>query len=217
MISGGDKKVQKSGILFFKKLCQKNVGFLCATLMSMASAYAVVPSNNTECNTCVSCIKSILAITGSGHNEWKTSFKDSSGWNQWAKKSSCVALTDKYSKLRSKLTELDSSAACAAVSICVCSSSTCNGNTTNWEHFDTGREMRQEYGCTSDALCSTHRAFRCASGYWGTASGSTYGTCTACPDNGTSSAGASSQSSCYITSGSNAAGRFRYKNACYYK
>ncbi len=195
-----------------------NLGLL---WLFMTTAHATVPAKNTECKTCISCINYVhhQTIGGQGIHSQQVSFKThaDTAWNYWNQKSECAALTSKYSNLRTQISNQDSPSACASASICVCSSSTCNGAATDWTAIPKGHDNRQEYKCDSYSYCTTSYVYRCSAGYYGTASGSTYGTCTQCPDNGTSSPGSTSQTACYILSGSDLAGTFKFSGTCYYK
>lgn len=79
------------------------------------------------------------------------------------------------------------------------------------------------YEC--DGSYTSRFAYRCASGAYGTARGSSYSIgnlsgCSRCPSGGTSSAGSTSITSCYIPSGTafnETSGTGTYTQNCYYK
>lgn len=57
--------------------------------------------------------------------------------------------------------------------------------------------------------------YRCKKGYYGVAKG-VNNDCTACPDSGTSEAGALDITDCYKNNGSDVSGTYEYTSACYY-
>lgn len=102
----------------------------------------------------------------------------------------------------------------------------CNGicpggcSTTSWTAFSTGYEQRRVGTCnTTTCICMYDIEFRCAAGYYGSSTNGTPG-CTACPSGGTSAAGSTAQTNCYIPSGqtgSDATGTYTYTSNCYWK
>lgn len=97
---------------------------------------------------------------------------------------------------------------------CICSSrpSTCKSG--SWVSNGTGKEKQQvkQWDCNK---CSDYGYnYRCAAGYYGNGT-----TCTVCPGGGTSPAGTTTVSGCYIPSGrsfSDGTGSGKYTGNCYY-
>ncbi len=78
----------------------------------------------------------------------------------------------------------------------------CSGD-TGWVSGNTGYQYRQTKYCLCET-CHTSTSYRCATGYYGSSSNGTSG-CTRCPSEdgatGTSAAGSTARTSCYIPSG----------------
>lgn len=78
---------------------------------------------------------------------------------------------------------------------CVCSNCTASGS---WSAYGTGYQKYTGQGCDcsgSTATCKTITDYRCASGYYGTATSGSTG-CTVCPSNATCSGGNNSTFKC---------------------
>ena len=86
---------------------------------------------------------------------------------------------------------------------------------TSWSSAGTGYEKKVTRTCNCNT-CNASTSYRCAAGYYGSSSNGTSG-CTRCPSNGNSAAGSTSATGCYITSGSDSTGSFKYTQNCYYK
>ena len=86
-------------------------------------------------------------------------------------------------------------------------------DSTSWASAGSGRESRIEATC-SNGTCTKDTLYRCAAGYYGNGT-----TCTVCPGGGTSPAGTTAVSGCYIPSGqsfSDGTGSGKYTRNCYY-
>ncbi len=97
---------------------------------------------------------------------------------------------------------------------------TCSDCTTSaWTAGNTGYQKRTYASCnTATCVCTKTAQYRCAAGYYGTSSNGTSG-CTRCPSNGSSTAGATAITSCYLpsgTTGSDSTGSYTYTSNCYY-
>ena len=97
---------------------------------------------------------------------------------------------------------------------------TCSDCTTSaWTAGNTGYQKRTYASCnTATCVCTKRTQYRCAAGYYGTSSNGTSG-CTRCPSNGSSTAGATAITSCYLpsgTTGSDSTGSYTYTSNCYY-
>ena len=90
----------------------------------------------------------------------------------------------------------------------------CSGE-TGWVAASTGyqKNTKKTCGCGS---CVEKTTYRCGAGYWGSSTNGTVG-CTRCPSPGTSSAGTTLQTGCYVSSGSDGSGAFTHTSNCYYK
>jgi len=102
-----------------------------------------------------------------------------------------------------------------------CSAGCSNCNSTSWAALRTGYQSRTVATC-SCTTCSKRTEYRCAAGYYGSTTNGTSG-CTRCPaeDNaqGTSSAGSTAKTSCYIPSGtgfSNTSGKGSFAGNSYF-
>ena len=97
---------------------------------------------------------------------------------------------------------------------------TCSDCTTSaWTAGNTGYQKRTYASCnTATCVCTKRTQYRCAAGYYGTSSNGTSG-CSRCPSNGSSTAGATAITSCYLpsgTTGSDSTGSYTYTANCYY-
>ena len=97
---------------------------------------------------------------------------------------------------------------------------TCSDCTTSaWTAGNTGYQKRTYASCnTATCVCTKTAQYRCAAGYYGTSSNGTSG-CSRCPSNGSSTAGATAITSCYLpsgTTGSDSTGSYTYTSNCYY-
>ena len=96
-----------------------------------------------------------------------------------------------------------------------------NCESTGWTKGVNGTETRTVATCnTQTCICTKKFESRCAAGYYGTGLPTVGGSsCTQCPSPGTSAAGSTSQSDCYIpagTTGSDSTGTYKYTANCYY-
>ncbi len=99
--------------------------------------------------------------------------------------------------------------------------------TSNWTRvsFNVMYQYQETKTYECDGSYTSSFAYRCASGAYGTARGSSYSIgnlsgCSRCPSGGTSSAGSTSITSCYIPSGTafnETSGTGTYTQNCYYK
>ena len=92
---------------------------------------------------------------------------------------------------------------------------------TTWTKGVYNVESRTVATCnTQTCVCTKKTERRCSAGYYGTVGALVNSSsCTQCPSPGTSSAGATSQSDCYIpagTTGSDSTGTYKYTSNCYY-
>ncbi|MBR1953918.1 MAG: hypothetical protein IKA25_02485 [Alphaproteobacteria bacterium] len=97
-----------------------------------------------------------------------------------------------------------------------------------WSSPKTGYQSLTEFSCglTTGCECTQSTKYRCAAGYYGTASYSQlngYRGCTRCPSSGgvygTSAAGSTEITSCYMPSGKSMTddvGTYEYTSNCYY-
>jgi len=103
----------------------------------------------------------------------------------------------------------------------ICSSTNCVSD-SSWNNANTGYQKKVSRSCVGNT-CQETASYRCSAGYYGTSTNGTSG-CTRCPaseDNvrGTSVAGATAQTNCYIPSGtsfSNNTGSGTYTGNSYY-
>lgn len=114
-----------------------------------------------------------------------------------------------------------------------CNTSTCTSD--NWSSLRTGYESRIYRSCSAtgtSGTCNSSIQYRCAAGYYGSSSNGTSG-CTQCPTwsgvytnsgkttlaRGTSSAGATAITGCYVAPGTyyDATGTFKTTSNCQYK
>ena len=99
---------------------------------------------------------------------------------------------------------------CAGCTNCVSDS--------NFSSYSAGYQRKATRTCDCET-CRTTYSYRCAAGYYGSSSNGTSG-CSPCPSGGTSSAGTTSATGCYIpsgTTGSDATGTYKYTSNCYWK
>ena len=99
-----------------------------------------------------------------------------------------------------------------------CTSSNCKSD-TSWSAAGTGYQKKANRSCSDSTTCKTTYSYRCAAGYYGSSSNGTSG-CNPCPSGGTSSAGTTSATGCYIpsgTTGSDSTGTYKYTSNCYWK
>ena len=99
-----------------------------------------------------------------------------------------------------------------------CTNSNCKSD-TSWSSYGDGYERRILRECSDSTTCKTTYSYRCAAGYYGSSSNGTSG-CNPCPSGGTSSAGTTSATGCYIpsgTTGSDSTGTYKYTSNCYWK
>ena len=101
----------------------------------------------------------------------------------------------------------------------------CDGTCDNcisslWSKGSYNIESRTVATCnTQTCVCTKKTERRCSAGYYGTVTLVSSSACTQCPSPGTSAAGATSQSDCYIpagTTGSDSTGTYKYTANCYY-
>ena len=96
-----------------------------------------------------------------------------------------------------------------------------NCYSTTWIRGLYNIESRTVATCnTQTCVCTKKTERRCSAGYYGTVGALVNSSsCTQCPSPGTSAAGATSQSDCYIpagTTGSDSTGTYKYTSNCYY-
>ncbi len=101
-----------------------------------------------------------------------------------------------------------------------CDTSTCKSDTT-WTAGNTGYQKKTNRSC-SGTSCVASTVYRCAVGYYGSSSNGTSG-CARCPTisslTGTSPAGTTAATGCYIASGTtgrDTTGNFTYAGNSYY-
>ena len=86
----------------------------------------------------------------------------------------------------------------------MCSTSTNCISDTTWTNVATGYQRKINRNCSDSTTCTETVVYRCATGYYGSSSNGTSG-CTRCPSEdgatGTSAAGSTARTSCYIPSG----------------
>ena len=102
----------------------------------------------------------------------------------------------------------------------------CDGTCDNcisslWSKGSYNTESRTAATCnTQTCVCTKKIERRCTAGYYGTVGMIVSSSaCTQCPSPGTSAAGSTSQSDCYIpagTTGSDSTGTYKYTSNCYY-
>ena len=95
-----------------------------------------------------------------------------------------------------------------------------NCYSTTWTRGVYNIESRTVATCnTQTCVCTKKTERRCSAGYYGTVALVSSSACTQCPSPGTSAAGSTSQSDCYIpagTTGSDSTGTYKYTSNCYY-
>lgn len=95
--------------------------------------------------------------------------------------------------------------------------SNCTSDTT-WSSYDTTREVKVSRSCDC-GTCKATNSYRCKSGYYG--SGTSRTNCKRCPTDGftigSSNAGSSLITKCFVNSGSDTTGNYDYTEPCYYK
>lgn len=104
-----------------------------------------------------------------------------------------------------------------AVRVCSCPACT-NCTSDAWVAFGTGYE-KQIFRTCECGECKVSTKYRCAAGYYGTSINGASG-CSKCPDNGTSNAGATLKTGCYLPSGTNindTVGQYTLTENCSYK
>ena len=105
----------------------------------------------------------------------------------------------------------------------LCTPETCKPTTTGWGSCGFGANSYVECEATAECvndLCVRGQNYRCVAGAYGNPSASNKTACAPCPSPGTSAAGSTSQSDCYIpagTTGSDSTGTYKYTSNCYYK
>lgn len=113
---------------------------------------------------------------------------------------------------------------CANIPITQCCKVRPGATTGSWTTV--GQNRAYQYRQTKDYKCdgtyTTTNEYRCAAGYYGNAKGtSVYNLtgCNQCPSGGTSAAGATVITGCYLpsgTTGSDSTGTYTYTSNCYY-
>ena len=104
----------------------------------------------------------------------------------------------------------------------ICTPATCKPTTTGWGSCGVGANSYVECEATAEcrgSLCVRGQNYRCVAGAYGNPSASNKTACAPCPSPGTSAAGSTSQSDCYIpagTTGSDSTGTYKYTANCYY-
>ena len=104
-----------------------------------------------------------------------------------------------------------------------CTPETCKPTTTGWGSCGVGANSYVECEATAECVgnfCMHGQNYRCVAGAYGNPSASNKTACAPCPSPGTSAAGSTSQSDCYIpagTTGSDSTGTYKYTSNCYYK
>ena len=92
-----------------------------------------------------------------------------------------------------------------------------NCSSTSWSALRTGYESRIRATCNC-GICDKTTQYRCAAGYYGITTNGSSG-CTRCPNSGSSVAGSTVITSCYLpsgTTGSDSSGTYTYTADCYY-
>ena len=105
----------------------------------------------------------------------------------------------------------------------LCTPENCKPTTTGWGSCGSGANSYVECEATAECVgdfCVRGQNYRCVAGAYGNPSASNKTACAPCPSPGTSAAGSTSQSDCYIpagTTGSDSTGTYKYTSNCYYK
>lgn len=104
---------------------------------------------------------------------------------------------------------------------CVACTGCSDCNNVSWTAYSTGYQRQTNATCNCNTCTKTY-TYRCAPGYYGTTSNGTSG-CSRCPTEnnitGTSAAGATARTSCYIASGTSfneTSGQGTYAGNSYY-
>ena len=104
----------------------------------------------------------------------------------------------------------------------LCTPENCKPFTTGWGSCGSGANSYVECEATAECVgnfCMLGQNYRCVAGAYGNPSASNETACAPCPSPGTSAAGSTSQSDCYIpagTTGSDSTGTYKYTANCYY-
>ncbi|HIS71043.1 MAG TPA: hypothetical protein IAD02_03600 [Candidatus Enterousia intestinigallinarum] len=97
-----------------------------------------------------------------------------------------------------------------------CTASNCSPSA--WTAYATGYERRTYRYCSTSTKCTSSIQYRCAAGYYGRTINGSSG-CTCCPNSGSSVAGSTVITSCYLpsgTTGTDTSGTYTYTADCYY-
>ena len=115
--------------------------------------------------------------------------------------------TTKYTTLSSCQGTVEYTTCCVPCGTCL--------SDANWSSAGGGYEKKTTRTCDCNAGCQESTTYRCAAGYYGSPSSAASG-CSACPGGGTSAAGSTSITNCYVTSFSDSTGSGTYTSSCYY-
>ena len=99
-----------------------------------------------------------------------------------------------------------------------CTPENCKPSVEGWQSCGSYVECEATAECVGN-FCMHGQNYRCVAGAYGNPSLSNKTACAPCPSPGTSAAGSTSQSDCYIpagTTGSDSTGTYKYTANCYY-
>ena len=177
----------------------------CCTFLGIGTANAISRPNLTMCESIVCDGPATEATMYSAHCQMMTHncYQNSSG--QTLQITSCSVCDSGYDLVSSSY----DSAVCPdmyySYNDCVRSCTGCTNCTsdTSWSAGNTGYEKKVTRTCDCNT-CRTSTSYRCAAGYYGSSTNGTSG-CMRCPSSGgvygTSVAGSTSITSCYIPAG----------------
>ena len=176
-------------------------------LVTVCRQMACMPSDSSIEVRGLNCAMSTATCWGSGTD--KTGVE------------SCTTCESGYTKVsKSIILSCGNGTVTATYNTCLptCTTSNCKSD-TSWSAAGTGYQKKANRSCSDSTTCKTTYSYRCAAGYYGSSSNGRSG-CNPCPSGGTSSAGTTSATGCYIpsgTTGSDSTGTYKYTSNCYWK
>ena len=205
----GNRKMKKSSLLIIPSIMMgiltiPNTAF---GLVTVCRQMACMPSDSSIEVRGINCATSTATCWGSDTD--KTGVE------------SCMTCESGYTKVsKSTVLNCGGSTLNASYNTCLltCTTSNCKSD-TSWSSYGTGYQRKANRSCSDSTTCKTTYSYRCAAGYYGSSSNGTSG-CSPCPSGGTSSAGTTSATGCYIpsgTTGSDSTGTYKYTSNCYWK
>lgn len=203
--------------IFIMSACVAAVGGTC---LSAIGATAIAQATCVEMSVSSCSDIAVVATNRCAEIESQSCYKQrNSNGNETGSViySSCLSCPSGYTKQTQAVDVCSNVADAPKINVCCASCDGCVSDTT-WSSYDSTREVKVSRSCNC-GTCKTLNLYRCKAGYYG--SGSSTSNCTLCPENdvrimGSSEAGSTKITQCFVNRGVDSSGNYDYTEPCYY-